>query len=348
MKFTKPLAIAEEIIFVDGLWGTGKSIIGPVLGSFERVEKQRLEPIYEHLSVLDRFGRIDPDSGAAMMRLYADLALFNSMISRAVNLRPFDDSGLLNNPRPLEYVARLLYRDGDAVMERIRKKRPILQIMTHQILPAAGLAFRSFGESFKIVEMVRHPLYMTQHWFSYIERCGRDPREFTLWIENGSGPPLPWFTAGWERKYAKLTTMDKVIYSIKWLCEESAKALNGLSGDERARVFFVPFERFVRDPWHFIGELRDFLGVKPTGRTKKILRKQKCPRANLSAGRGHESYGWKGPLGSDDSEDYQRRMEFVDAQASTEAALELRKMCEAYEERFQVSIPGARGVRYGA
>lgn len=347
MRFIKPLIIAEEIIFVDGLWGTGKSIMGPVLGSFERVEKQKLDPIYEHLSVLDRFGKIDPDSGEAMMRLYADIALFNSMISREVNLRPFDESGLLNNPRPLEYMARLLYKDGDAVMERIREKRPILQIMTHQILPAARLAFRSFGERFRIIEMVRHPLYMAQHWFSYIERCGRDPREFTLWIEDGSGPPLPWFSSGWEERYSSLSTMDKVIYSIKWLYEESEKALGGLSEGERSRVFLIPFERFVKDPWHFIGKLKAFLGVNPTERTKRVLRKQKCPRANLSAGKGHESYGWSGPLGGDDSEDYSRRMEFVDAKASPEAAAELRRMCGSYEERFKVSIP-RRGAEYGA
>jgi hypothetical protein len=134
--------------------------------------------------------------------------------------------------------------------------------------------------------------------------------------------------------------MDKVIYSIKWLYVEMWKSLSDLSDGERSRVLFVPFERFVKDPWHFIGELKLFLGVGPTRSTGRVLRKQKCPRANLSAGRGHESYGFCGPLGSGDSEDYRRRMEFVDAEASREAAAELRRMCVEYEERFQVSIPG--------
>lgn len=337
-KLIRPSHIAEKIIFVDGVSGNGKSMLGPILGSFKNVEKIRFEHVYEYLCILNHFKKIDTDAAVTLMRMFADLAIYNSMISREVNLRIFDDSGLLNNPHPLRYIARLFYKDGDEVLCRIKNNSPILQLMTHQVLPAIELAFEAYGKRLRIIEMIRHPLYLIDHWLSYIERYGKDPREFTLWFDY-NGKAVPWFAYGWEGSYLASQPIDKVIYSINWLIEQTNNAYQILNDEQKKQIIFIPFEKFVKDPWPFIKKLETFLGADITLQTKKVLRKQRCPRECLSAGRGHKKYGWKKPSGGiDDLADYKRRRVFVVNNASKEAIELLDKLSVQYEQEYDITF----------
>ena len=338
VKLVRHTHIAEKIVFIDGISGTGKSILGPVLGSFENMEKQRLEQIYEYLCFLNYFNKIELDAAISLMRLYADLALFNSMISREVNLRLFDDSGILNNPHGLVYFSRLFKKDGDKVLEEIDNKKPLLQIMTHQIFPAVSLAFAAYGKRLKVIEMVRHPVYMIDHWMSYVERYGKDKREFTLWLKSEE-VAVPWFAFGWEKKFKESTTIDKTIYSIEWLIDKTKEAYDSLDEEEKEQVMYIPFEKFVKYPDGYIQALQKFLNTKTTRKTKKVLKKQKCPRETLSSGRGHKQYGWeKSKKGVKDKADFNHRWEKIEKKASNETIRILKKISEEYENQFDIKF----------
>ncbi|MBI1911078.1 MAG: hypothetical protein HYS21_03675 [Deltaproteobacteria bacterium] len=334
-NFSKSECIAQNIVFVDGLWRSGKAILGPVLRCYERVEKQRLEHIYEYLCVMHRHGKIDTDAAMTLMRMFSDIAMYNMMISREVNLRFFDESGLFNNPNCLTYLTRLFHDDGDSVMERIKRDRPILQLMTHMMFPGVDLVFKAFGSRAKVIEMVRHPLYMVEGWDNYIDRCGTDPREFTLWLEH-DGRCLPWFANGWENKYVSSSRIDKVIYSMKWLFDQMDNAGKGLNDEQRKQVLIIPFEKFVVGPYPFLDRIESFLGTKLTPAIAKTLKKQKCPRKYISAGRGHDRWGGN-PPDIDDIEDYNRRIEFVRANASNEAYTVLKELSLQYETKYGLS-----------
>ena len=90
--FTNEVNRAKNIVFVDGMWGSGKSILGPLISCFRRTEKMYMEHIYEYLCVLKHYNTIDLEACRSLLRIHADLALFNTMISREVNFRPTDDS----------------------------------------------------------------------------------------------------------------------------------------------------------------------------------------------------------------------------------------------------------------
>ena len=192
--FVRKNKLCNQIVFVDGMWGTGKSILTPIVGSFKQIEKQMLNHNFEYVCTLENFDKIANSEAKSLIQLMADVALFNSMISREVNLRPFDDSGLLNNPNGLRYLKRL-FKTGDAtVVEEIKNDNPTLQIMTHNILQSSKLLFDTFDSLMKMIVMVRHPVYMAEHWFNYIDRVGIDLREFTL--TTGENGDIPWFASG--------------------------------------------------------------------------------------------------------------------------------------------------------
>ena len=87
----------NDIIFIDGLWGTGKSLLGPIISGMDRVEKSKIEHVYEYVCILRHLNKISPDAASWMLNNYADLSQYNNLIGREVKLRSRDDSRIGNN-----------------------------------------------------------------------------------------------------------------------------------------------------------------------------------------------------------------------------------------------------------
>ena len=333
--FTNEVNLAKNIVFVDGMWGSGKSILGPLISCFRRTEKMYMEHIYEYLCVLKHYNTIDLEACRSLLRIHADLALFNTMISREVNFRPTDDSGILNNAKAFQYVRRLFKGDGNNIVEEIDKKNPILHIMSHHILQVCQPLFDTFGEALRLVVMVRHPVYMINHWYSYIDRIGTDRREFTLQIKY-KNKILPWFCKGWEDDYiSQPSRMDRVILSIDKITKANESAINSLSHENKKQVLKIPFEHLVKNPWPYIDQLSIFLNDHPTWELKRILKRQKVPRKYISSGRGHKSYGWSSKAAKmSDREDLQTRIHKIEIEASSSQFERLMQLAKQYETQY--------------
>lgn len=329
--------IAENIVFTDGISGTGKSMMASIVSSYSRVELVKYEHIYGYLSVLDSMKKIDRDAAIFLMRMYADISLFNSMISRDTNFRLSDLSGVFENPNAFRYLRRLFYKDGNAVLERIRRLNPTLHIMTHHILCVADLAFYAFDNRLRVIEIVRHPLYLLGHWHSYINRYGNDPREFNIWLDY-QGQALPWFSRGWEELYLGSCAMDKVIYAIQWLTQKIDGSMTMFSEIQKKQILFIPFEHFVVNPQPFLKTIGEFLGSDMTSETHRMLRKQKCPRKLAAKGvlrEAYKRYGWKEPdKAATENGMLEQKLAFAERTATKEALTVLDTLCKDYEKRY--------------
>lgn len=168
----------------------------------------------------------------------------------------------------------MFYEDGKVVVDRIQKEKSILHIISHQPLRTMDLAFRAFGNRLRVIENVRHPLFLLEHWYSYIDRHGTDRRDFTIWI-NYKRKALPWFAVGREEKYDKSTSFDRVIYSIEWLLNKVNEIVSNLDKDQKKQILFAPFEKFVLDPNPYLKAFSELLDTETTFKTRKALRKRK-------------------------------------------------------------------------
>ena len=270
-----------------------------------------------------------------MLNLLADIKFYDGAISREVNFRPSDLSSVFSGPYWYKYIKQLFMGDGEKAGIRLHKDNPILFFVTHQILSCIEPAKNAFGERLKIVQMVRHPLYLVEHWESYIMMHGNNSRDFTLWIDY-KGQSLPWFAEGWEEKYLLSNSYDRSIFSISVLMEkvfESAK-------DKKLKdsVFFIPFELFVLDPWNYLNGLESFLGSKVTKNTDYILKRQHVPRESINAGPQksiYKRYGLKKHNKAvSHEEDYGIQLESLKDKSSPEAFAVLEVMSKKYEEIF--------------
>ncbi len=307
MTMAKMDPFTHDVIFIDGLWGTGKSVLAPILSGMRGVEKFIPDPAFEYLCILHHLKRLDLDSAVAMIQTYSDIDQYHNLIGRGVNLRWSDDSGAANNPGTLRYLRRLFDgTEGDSVVERINRDNLALNIMSHILLQVAGPLFEAFGDRLKLIEMVRHPAYLVQHWHAYLSRFA-GPREFTVSFDCG-GHKVPWFAASWSDEYLGLSVTDRVLASLVRLYDWLFSVIDET---DRRRLLVVSFENTAFSPGPMLGQLETFLGRAHHPRVGRILRAQKLPRRRIMQGKGHAAYGWHLSLEASEREEYDALLAFV-------------------------------------
>lgn len=335
-RATRPRTLAGTVVLVDGIPGCGKTLLSAIVSSLERVEIEKYNYPLEYACQSGHLGKLDRDAAEALVSMYADLDLYNLMMSREANFRVSDLSGVASNPHPWRYLRRL-FSVGDAeVPPRIERERPILQWVTHNVLAMGGPVFSALGGRARFVEVVRHPLYMLKQWRLYMSRYGTDARDFTLWFEH-DGRALPWFARGWEELYLKAGLMDRVIHSIRHLSGLVDGVMGGLEPEERARVLVVPFERFVLEPEPYLKAICVSLGTRAGPKTAGVLRKQRVPRKRIAEGIDLAVYranGWEPPkAGADEAAELESRRRYAAGEASPEGMEVLDALCREYESR---------------
>jgi hypothetical protein len=332
MQLEKRNTFSNDIIFIDGLWGTGKSMLGPIISGMEGVEKVKVELVFEYMGILRYLDKISPDAASWILKTYVDLSQYNNLIGREINLRWSDDSGFANNPNGLRYIKRLFGGEGDQIVADINDNNLALNIMTHMLMLVAGPVIDAYGDRVKIVEMVRHPLYMVRHWYAFLQRFD-SPRIFTVSFDH-KGSNIPWFAAGWENEFVEADTMDKALLSIiklyDWLDISTKEATT-----KGANVLTLSFESLAMAPDESLETLASFLGRQHHSRLPSILRKQKIPRNTISQGKGHAGYGWsKKDSDKDEQQVYAQHFKFVKTNGSSKNVDKFLNLIESYNDIY--------------
>lgn len=336
-RFVREPHIAGTVVVTNGLPGCGKTMLAPIVSSLDRVELMRFNFHLEHVCALRYLKGIQEDAAIALIRLQTDLDLYNSLMSRETNFRFSDVSSVWKTTARWRYFKRLIMPGDEAVIPRIEKENPILHIVTHMLLGISKPLFQALGDRVRIVEVVRHPLYMLKQWHKWMPRSGVDPRMFGLWIDY-KGHSLPWFAHGWEDSYLRSNRMDRTIYAIEKQWRLSMDSLKNLSATEREQVLVIPFEQFVLNPEPFMRKVEQLLEAKVTTATRRMMKKQNVPRRMIADGIGlkiYKYYGWEPPSrGSSERDELAKRRAFAAAEATPEAMRILDRYSEEYEAAY--------------
>lgn len=329
--------IVDEVIFVGGLPACGKSLLTAIIGSLDRVEMQRYNYTIEHLCSLYFLGKISGDVVASMIRMQTDLDLYNLMMGRETNFRFKDCSSIFKNPRPWRYVRRLFYPGGAEAVDRIKSKRPILHILTHNVMMHSLPLALALENRFRLIEIVRHPLYMIKQWYLYIERYGKDPRDFNIWYDH-KGDSIPFFAKGWEELYVRSNAMDKTIYGLERSIEFNEESFQKLPENQKSKALIFPFEKLVKDPLPYLNQIVNLLGTRTTALTARELKKQNVPRKMIAEGIDlpiYREYGWQKPdKNSTERMELEKRRQFAAEHATPPAMKVLDRLCETYEKKW--------------
>lgn len=333
--FTRSLHLSEDIVILDGLTGTGKTMFAPLLNTFDRMQNGRFEYMIEYLSITRHMNKISDDASFTLLNLLADVKIYDGVISREVNFRPSDLSSIFNSGKSLKYIKQLFLKDGIFAGNRIQKEKPILFFVTHQLLTCFDSINNAFEKRFKIIEMVRHPLYLLDHWNSYISMHGKNSRDFTIWIKYKEFE-LPWFAQGWEELYINSSDYDKVVYAIVYLMKPIFEKIDDIKYADR--ITFIPFEKFVLNPKPYLIAIEKILGVESTKKTFHFMKSQKVPRKLIFNGPQKNIYKRyavkKNNIHITHEKDYEHKFSSAKLNCSPEAYTKLIDLINLYEKNF--------------
>jgi hypothetical protein len=269
----------NEIVIVDGQGRSGKNLIAVLLSTMNRVEKMRLDSQFDYIPRYYFMGKMSLDAAIAALQTESDEKYYYNSISRDVNFRPTDYSGVLFQGKRLEYLLRLFQPADEKAVKRLADKRPIFQEMTHDGLHIADLYFRAFGSRLKIIHVFRDPVgnIYEQNVRGFGSRIGKDPRELQLTHE-WNGQSVPIIAIGREDEYLRANSTERLVLMVDIMFRANLKGFNDLGKEEKRRVMFIEFEKFVVEPQSYLNQIESFIGEK-FGRSKqRILNRENCPR----------------------------------------------------------------------
>lgn len=327
---------AEKVVFVDGLWGCGKTMLSPIISAFERVELLSYTYEIEQLCSLYSLGKISTDAILTMIRLLTDVKLYDTMMSRSVNFRYSDLSSIFKDAHPLRYLRRLFQKGDEFTPDRIIKERPILHLTTHQMLAYSQPIFDALGERAVFIEVVRHPLYMVKQIDLNMQKLIGTTRDFTVYYSLND-VEFPYFMHGWEDQYLKANPTERAvlyIYHMTKLTESNKAQLVQLHGKQ---IITVPFEIFVVNPDAYIPEIEAALQSSCTALTRKIMKKQKVPRQIFADGLELKIYkrcGWEPPKSKSNTSESELRRQYVADRVSPAILKMMDELSENYESNY--------------
>lgn len=328
LKMVRPQKLAKNVVVVDGISCSGKSLIIPVISSLDRAELWQQNHLYEYICIMEGLGRISRDAAIATVNLYADMDLYNSMIGRGTNMRPADLSSPYMNLLSDQYLRRLQEPDGDIVIKRINDANPILPIMTHYIMGISNLLFEAFTGRLKLFVLpVRHPLWLVELWNArnWHERMGIDPREFQFCCDV-DGKIVPWFAHSWAQDYINMKPLEQSIHVVAYFWKTAISTYESLPQKHKNNILFVPFEQYCVSPSIFIKEIKNRLDTSETRVTHEVMTKLNLPR----------SFSTSDLVEERNKIDIMLRKEGLYA---TETNRLLRNLCEEYESVYMKGTP---------
>lgn len=281
MKFnlTRPNRLSKEIIFADGIGSSGKGMLSHILSCFDRVEKQSNHTVFDFIPYIFYMNKITHDAAVTYLQTEADMQLYHMMISRDVNFRVKDSTGVFKNGKRFEYIRRLFRKEGDSVVKRIFFERPILNEAPHDALRNSKLFFDAFGNDLKIIYVVRAPFELILDWKrrGFANRIGEDPREFQLNILMNNSV-VPMFMMDYQIDYNSLNEYERLLYFIHFCYKTNLNGYLNLSNSSKSNIFITTFDSLCINPKENINAISKFLNLKLNKSIVRILKQENLPR----------------------------------------------------------------------
>lgn len=269
-KWNRPNAGSGQVIILDGLTGTGKTMLMRLIDTLPNLSAPRFDYQLEQLCIAISENKLELNAGIQLLQLLFDQRQYDLKIAREVNFRPSDLSSVLNSTKKFDYIKSLLRSDENVSLQ----KKDAIFFVVHQLLLATKCFDHITSREFKKILAVRHPYYLFDHWVSYVGAHGASPRDFTITV--GKECAFPWFVKENADLYCKGSTENKAAVAISELINEQEMYLKS-----EPNIFVVDFEKFVLEPSGFLTDLSQFMELSFKD-ISRVLRKEKLPRTHIN------------------------------------------------------------------
>ena len=283
MKFISNNLKKPKLVFIDGLTRTGKSLLSGILPSLNHFEHIDFANNFELLMSSYYCKKTQFDYLKGHVHKYFLEKAYNKLISRSVNFRPSDQTGVKNYAFSNIYKSRLLKTEGDQILKELYKSKNYNLYQTHDMM----LHIKTLDKlnlDLKILEIYRNPFDLTYGWIKkdLLNRFNNDER---LWVY----PKIKFsnnFYGIWYHNYIKkyfniwkkLNNHEKSALMVAEMIKKSI--FNQKNNKVKFSIKTMRYEEIIYDD-NLIPKLEKFFKTSKTKFTKKFLKKMNIPRKSI-------------------------------------------------------------------
>ncbi len=239
----------------------------------------RLDSQFDYIPRYFSLGKLDEDAAVVALQTEIDEKLYYNSISRDVNFRFSDYSGVLKQGKRWLYFARLFQDADERAVERIESQRLIFQEMTHDGIQFFRLYQKAFGSRLKFIHILRNPInnIYEQHRRNFGVRFGKDPRELQLCFE-WENHAIPIMALGYEDLWVQGNPLERLVVIVEAMFRKNIVSLKDVFSNFRDQIIVLEFERFVQYPDHDMVKIQKFVGESFGNNLRRIMKREKVPR----------------------------------------------------------------------
>jgi len=330
-QWNRSNSFETNVILLDGLTGTGKTMVMKILDTYQSVTPPKFNYQLEQILIGIDVGEIRRDFGIQLLQLLLDQVQYDWAIGREINLRPKDLSSVLTSKKRIAYLKNLMKTDGNLVENRVKLEKQDLLLVTHQLIDAAVTVDHVPGKRLTHILCVRHPYFLLNHWVSYIPMHGNSSTDFTL-VDGIK----PWFIKENRDLYLQANTKERAMISIIELINKSLDYMD----ESRTNLIVLDFENFVLNPMAYLDRLSESVSLRESRGLGKVMRQQKLPRIHINDTLTRSIYKRYAAdtltTKNHHEQDYEIMRERSKEGVSTELFSEFENVAKRYENRFGV------------
>ena len=295
----------NKIVVVDGLIGGGKGLISAIIGALPKVEMWVHSRKIEQICAMHSLGHTSTEGAEVLIKNWVDEEIVNLSIMRNINCRPSDMTSVFRDARPFRYLKRIFAKIGDASVQRIIDEQSVLNLVTHANSAHSLPLFNALSERLVYIRITRCPMseYMLNHLAKWSQRWGNDIRSGMILhkiknTNNELSDEVPFFMLHDEDRYLNASPIERAILMLNEWQTRGDTVIDNLKKSSNATIIEVPYEKFVFEPHSYINQIAVALETEVDQVTRKVMKKQKVPRASLTDAPRFKAYrrvGWKPP-----------------------------------------------------
>lgn len=243
MKYHSLEVLTKNIILIDGISRSGKLLTASLISSFKNSEHLEFGLNFEHFCPAIEFKKIDLDYANAFINNYLNELIYNKYLSRNVNFRPHDRTGVPNSINISTYKKRLFQKEGNKIINLIEREKKQIPFVTHDILVTIN-ALNKLDVNYKMIEIFRNPISLVMSWYKrgLGKRYGKDKRMFSLLIKK-SNKIYPWYDQISSLNLNTNNEIEKCVNYVYFLTKRSVRNYKNLNNINKKKYLLVHMKK---------------------------------------------------------------------------------------------------------
>jgi hypothetical protein len=326
IKIKKKKVFNFKTIIIDGFSGSGKTIIAPIISSYKLTQNQTISYDFDNIVILNYLKKLDDQSSIELLRYISEEILYNNEIGRKINLRKYDHTGALYNPKINLDKKKLFLKDTSQIIKKINKQKICLNLMSHKVFLNYNIIKKTFKNDFNFILCIRHPVFLFRHYFNFYKKINNITQDFLLRIKK-TNKVIPWY-------YNQITNQvtsgkgDNILALFFFLFKKVKEI------KKNNNFIIIDFENFVKTPDKYLKIIEKKNKIKrDKNLLKKVFKLTKMPRKSVNEGLKFVNYGIINKKLSEE-EFYKNELKFIKNKITKKNFLLFKKLINNYNKNW--------------